>query len=254
MHILVTNDDGIMAPGIKTLAQTLATLADKVSVVAPLQEKSACSQSITVRHPLIVDVIAMPDSPANVEWIAVDGTPTDCVKLALEALLPEKPDYLVSGINRGSNLGTDVLYSGTVSAAIEGALYNICSIAVSSNSWHDEHYETAAAFVVRFLRSLETHTVTPQLFNINVPAVPESELDGYAFTTLGVRLYQNVFEERQDPRGRRYYWMGGDVADNVAGDEHTDIVAVSRKRVSITPLQFDLTHRDQLESLSAWKL
>ena len=254
MHILLTNDDGVMAPGIKALAGALAPLADKISVIAPLQEKSACSQSITVRQPLIVENSTMADMPRHIEWIGVDGTPTDCVKLALEALLPEKPDYLISGINRGPNLGTDVLYSGTVSAAIEGALYNVRSIAVSSNSWQDEHYETAAAFVVRFIRSMEKHTVTPQVFNINVPELPETELAGHAFTTLGVRLYQNVFEERMDPRGRRYYWMGGDIADPVEGNENTDIAAVGRKMVSITPLQFDLTHYDQLNSLLQWKL
>lgn len=253
MHILLTNDDGVRAPGIKVLAGALASLADKISVIAPSQEKSACSQAITVSQPLMVEDIIMPDMPDNIKWIGVDGTPADCVKLALETLLPEKPDYLVSGINRGPNLGTDVLYSGTVGAAIEGALYNIPSIAVSSNSWDDQYYEPAAAFIARFIRSLEEHTVTPQVFNVNVPALPETELAGHAFTTLGVRLYQNVFEERQDPRGRRYYWMGGSISDK-EDNGNTDIAAIKRKQISITPLQFDLTHYDQLDSLSKWKL
>ena len=254
MHILLTNDDGVMAPGIKALAAALAPLADKISVVAPAQEKSACSQAITVNRPLMLEDIDMPDMPDHIEWISVDGTPADCVKLAIETLLPEKPNYLVSGINRGPNLGTDVLYSGTVGAAIEGALYNVPSIAVSSNGWHDEYYETAAAFIAKFIRSLEEHTVTPQIFNINVPALPETQITGHAFTTLGVRLYQNVFEERQDPRGRRYYWMGGSISDKIEDNGNTDIAAIKRKQISITPLQFDLTHYDQLDSLSKWKL
>ncbi|SDF75735.1 5'/3'-nucleotidase SurE [Sporolituus thermophilus] len=251
MHILLTNDDGIFAPGIKALWQSLSAIA-QVTVVAPDSERSATSQAITVHHPIRVDPYHIENSSVTA-W-RIGGTPTDCVKLAIEALLAEPPDVVVSGINHGPNLGTDVLYSGTVSAAIEGALHGIPAVAVSLDTWQPFDFTPAAEFTRKLILTMMQNTLPPNtLLNVNVPALPPNRLGGVAVTKLGVRQYQNTFERRADPRGRLYYWMGGDLVDNT-NDPDSDIVAVKEGKISVTPIHFDLTNYAIMDLLRKWGL
>jgi len=251
LRILLTNDDGIGAPGIQALWQSLSRIAE-VIVVAPDSERSATSQAITVHHPIRVDQYCI-NEPPLCAW-RVGGTPTDCVKIAVEALMTEKPDIVVSGINLGSNLGTDVLYSGTVSAAIEGSLYGITSVAVSLDTWQACDFSIAADFTAKLVQTLIKKKLPPNtLLNVNVPAVSANEIAGTAITKLGVRQYANTFERRQDPRGRLYYWMGGQIVDN-DNDPDTDIVAVKNKKISVTPIHFDLTNYGLMNMLTDWDL
>jgi len=252
LHILLTNDDGINAPGIKALWQELSQIA-RITVVAPDSEKSASSQAITVHHPIWVDKngIAGPDICA---W-QVSGTPTDCVKVALEALLiNDHPDIIVSGINQGANLGTDVLYSGTVSAAIEGALHGLPSIAMSLDSWNLFDFRPAARAARTIVEKTVSHSLPPNtLLNVNVPAINENQLQGFAVTKLGVRNYENTFEQRQDPRSRIYYWMSGRLSET-ENHPDSDIVAVKNGKVSVTPVHFDLTNYGIMNQLKTWQL
>ncbi|HWR39944.1 MAG TPA: 5'/3'-nucleotidase SurE [Patescibacteria group bacterium] len=252
MHILLTNDDGIYAPGIRALWQELSQIAT-ILVVAPDSERSAVSQAITVHQPIRVDrhkIEAMPDISA---W-RVGGTPTDCVKIALESLLPVTPDLVVSGINQGANLGTDVLYSGTVSAAMEGALHGIPSLAVSLDSWQSHDFAPAARFTRKMILTLQENHLPPYtLLNINVPALPESQLTTTAITKLGSRRYENTFERRLDPRGRHYYWMSGKLADS-DNDPDSDVTAVKEGKISVTPVHFDLTNYELIHALEHWQL
>lgn len=252
LHILLTNDDGILAPGIKALWQELSQIA-RITVVAPDSEKSASSQAITVHHPIWVDehLLDMQDICA---W-RVGGTPTDCVKVALDSLLADDlPDIIVSGINQGSNLGTDVLYSGTVSAAIEGALHGLPAIAMSLDSWELFDFKPAAQTARKVIEAMSNKTLPPNtLLNINVPALPANQLKGMAITKLGVRNYENTFERRQDPRGRTYYWMSGHVSDTENAPD-SDIIAVKNGKISITPIHFDLTNYGIMNILETWGL
>ena len=252
MHILLTNDDGILAPGIKALWQELASFA-RISVVAPDSEKSASSQAITVHHPIWVDEYQV-ENQKIAAWRVV-GTPTDCVKMALESLLKDDlPDMIVSGINQGSNLGTDVLYSGTVSAAIEGALHGLPAIAMSLDTWETFDFMPAAKTAKKVIEMMNGKTLPPNtLLNINVPALPENQLKGIAVTKLGIRNYENTFERRLDPRGRTYYWMSGQVSDNENSPD-SDIVAVKDGKISVTPIHFDLTNYGIMNEISTWGL
>lgn len=251
MRILLTNDDGITAPGIQALWRELAAVGE-VTVVAPDSERSATSQSITVHHPIRVDKFTLED-PSIRAWRIV-GTPTDCVKIALEALIKERPDVVVSGINQGPNMGTDVLYSGTVSAAIEGALHGIPAVAVSLNAWKQSDFGPAARFTGKLVRTLMERSLPPNtLLNVNVPDLPADKLTGVEVTKLGVIEYENTFERRQDPRGRTYYWMGGSLVDgnNEAG---TDVAAVKAGKISVTPVHFDLTNYGIMHLIKEWNL
>jgi len=251
MHILLTNDDGIAAPGIQALWQELASIAE-ITVVAPDSERSAMSQAITVHHPIRVDKSSI--AGANVQAWRVGGTPTDCVKIALEALLDKKPDIVVSGINNGPNMGTDVLYSGTVSAAIEGALHGIPAIAVSLACWHAADYVPAARFAAKAVQELLTRSLPPNtLLNINVPDLPQDKITGVEITKLGVIEYENTFERRMDPRGRTYYWMGGSQVD-IENEDGTDVAALKNGKISVTPIHFDLTNYGIMHSLEEWNL
>lgn len=252
MHILLTNDDGILAPGIRALWQELSQVF-RISVVAPDSEKSASSQAITVHHPIWVD--KHPLDNQNISAWRVGGTPTDCVKIALEALLVnDQPDIIVSGINQGSNLGTDVLYSGTVSAAIEGALHGLPSVAMSLDSWQPFDFTAAAKAARRVVETMITKELPPNtLLNVNVPALPEHQLKGIAITKLGVRSYENTFERRQDPRGRTYYWMSGHVSETENAPD-SDIIAVKNGKISVTPIHFDLTNYGIMNLLETWEL
>lgn len=251
MRILLTNDDGIGADGIQALWHELSKIAE-IIVVAPDVERSAASQAITVQSPIRVDNYIF-DNPRVSGW-RVGGTPADCVKIALGTLLKEPPDLIVSGINHGSNLGTDVLYSGTVSAAIEGALHGIPAVAVSLDGGTVYDFKPAAEFVSTLVQNMAQRSLPINtLLNVNVPALPAAQIDGVAITKLGVRQYENLFEGRKDPRGRMYYWLGGSVVDN-ANDADSDVVAIKMSKISVTPIQFDLTNYNAMKLVESWDL
>ncbi|EGO62078.1 5'/3'-nucleotidase SurE [Acetonema longum] len=252
MRILLTNDDGIHAAGIRSLWAELAQIANELFVVAPDAERSACSQSITVHQPIRVDKFPV-ENQSNVQAWAIAGTPADCIKIALEALNLE-PDLIVSGINHGPNLATDVLYSGTVSAAIEGALHGIPSVAVSLAGRNPSDFTPAARFIAKFVPTMAGHALPPNtLLNVNVPDLPQADIQGVRVTKLGSIAYENVFEKRQDPRGRVYYWMGGSL---VYGDNESDsdVTAVQSGYISVTPVHFDLTNYTIMNMIRDWKI
>ena len=251
MKILICNDDGIHAEGIRVLAEWLARKPEhEVYVVAPERERSATGHSLTLHKPLRVEPVA---PPGNVKgaWMTT-GTPSDCVKLAVMEILSSRPDLVLSGINRGSNLGSEVLYSGTVAGAMEGAFLDIPSIAVSQLTDHKMamNYEAAAEVIQRLLDVFpKAHLSKHSLLNVNVPNVPFHELKGTSITELGVRLYDDKFEKRIDPRGRSYYWLAGEAME-AEETEHSDAWAVSQIMVSITPISFNMTDRKTMEKLS----
>ncbi|MGS0744558.1 5'/3'-nucleotidase SurE [Syntrophomonas erecta subsp. sporosyntropha] len=238
MRILLTNDDGIHARGIHTLIRELSTFAE-LYVVSPDRERSGTGHSITVFDPIRVSPADLPGIKAG--WI-VGGTPVDCVKLAISGLIKEKIDLVVSGINHGPNLGTDVLYSGTVSAAAEGVIMGCPSIAVSLDSYDiDMDFSFAARFTRDTVRIVMEKGITPTtLLNINIPSLDRDEIKGTRITRLGVRNYDNLFEKRQDPRGNTYYWLGGGVVEEEQ-DPGSDVTAVNEGFISVTPIHLDLT-------------
>lgn len=251
MRVLLTNDDGVYAEGLQTLRRRLEKERGlEIFVVAPERERSASSHAITLHKPLYVHRVETEDF--DVPTWSVSGTPADCTKIGVLALLDRPPDLVVSGINRGPNLGMDVLYSGTVSAAIEGAILGIPSIAVSLGTFQDADYGTAADFMASFLRKAEKEGLKPgALININVPALEADRLAGVAITRLGHRYYTDVFHPRRDPRGRTYYWLAGEVRDSEEGIE-TDIGALERNLVSITPLHLRLTDEELASRMRGW--
>jgi len=242
-RILVSNDDGIHSAGLAALADALAAMGDVV-VVAPDREQSACSHALTLHRPLRIDEVGP-------NRFTVDGTPTDCVNLAVNAILPERPTLLVSGINRGANLGDDVTYSGTVSAAMEGTLLGIPSIAMSLVGRGPYDFGPAATFAARLTAWVLEHGLPPDtLLNVNVPP----DKDGVApnaveLTRMGRRRYGDAIVEKVDPRGRKYYWIAGDEVPFVA-EEGTDFHAVQHGRISVTPIHLDLTNYPTLEQLA----
>lgn len=253
MRILLTNDDGIWAEGIRVLASVLSEKAD-VYIVAPDRERSASSHSITFHKPLRVEVVSLPK--IKNAW-KVDGTPSDCVKIALNNILDFKPDLLVSGINRGPNLGCDVLYSGTVSAAIEGFINDVPSVAVSMAAYEDIIYEPAAEFI---RDNCETFAgikgLNFSVLNINFPNIAAEEVKGRLITKLGDRRYDNTYDVRKDPRGKEYYWLAGDVLNSTDADFSEaavvgDVDAVEHKYVSMTPLHIDLTAYNAISPLQS---
>lgn len=252
MRILISNDDGVLAPGIRALSSRLAQEADhEVFVVAPDRERSTTGHSLTLHKPLRVQEVEL-DERIKGAW-ATTGTPSDCVKLAVSQLLDKPPDLVISGINSGPNLGSEVLYSGTVAAAMEGAFMGLISIAVSVMKPEKRYYASAAEVVARFLKVLpKAHLPERALLNINVPACPFEELAGVAVTELGVRMYNDMFEKRTDPRGRHYYWLYGHPVEEGEADT-TDVVAVAHKKVSITPVTFNMTDTKTLKKLEHLK-
>lgn len=251
MRILLTNDDGIGASGIQALWHELAKIAE-VIVVAPDVERSATSQAITVHSPIRVDEYSF-DNPRISGW-RIGGTPADCVKIALGTLLPKRPDIVVSGINHGPNLGTDVLYSGTVSAAIEGALHGIPAIAVSLDGRENYDFQPAAEFTCTLVQKMIRQALPAgTLLNVNIPGLPAEQMQGVAVTKLGVRQYDNILEGRKDPRGRMYYWLGGTVIEN-ENDADSDIIAVKMSKISVTPIHFDLTDYKAMNFIQSWDL
>lgn len=242
--ILVTNDDGIHSEGIKKLASALRRLGD-VYVVAPDREQSAASHSLTLHRPLRV-------TQAGPGMYAVDGTPTDCVSIAVNGVLPKLPDILVSGINRGGNLGEDVTYSGTVSAAMEGTLLGVPSLAFSLVAREDFDFSQAARFAYRLARHvLREGLPKDTLLNVNVPSV--KAIKGHRVTRLGKRFFTDVVVEKVDPRGKKYYWIGGDMV-RWEGGKDADFYAISKGYISITPLHLDLTNFASIEELKRRKI
>lgn len=244
MRILLSNDDGVYAQGLNILAETLRAQAH-IDIVAPDRNRSGASNSLTLNTPMRVRKL----SP---HIISVEGTPTDCVHLAITGLLKETPDMVISGINEGANLGDDTLYSGTVAAAIEGRFLGLPAIAISLEGNAYQYYETAAkvaSLLVNRLRS--THLPPYTILNVNVPDVPFDEIEGWEVTRLGKRHRSEPVIEQVDPRGHPIFWVGpaGSEADAGPG---TDFYAMRQGRVSITPLQVDLTNYQSFEDLSNW--
>ncbi|MEQ1855277.1 MAG: 5'/3'-nucleotidase SurE [Longimicrobiales bacterium] len=247
MKILCTNDDGYLATGIRVLASAASALGS-VTTVAPDREQSATSHSLTLHHPLRAR------RTTDGAWI-VDGTPTDCVLLAVNALLPERPDVCLSGINHGPNMGEDVLYSGTVAAAMEATVMGIPALALSYSGALHEELEGWEPVVRRILQAILGREGLPSdtLFNVNLPAVSPADVRGIRVTTLGKRRFAESITRAKDPSGREYYWIGGGMA-TWSGAEDSDFQAVEDGYVSVTPLQIDLTNYDLLEGIRDWKL
>ena len=244
MRILISNDDGYFAPGLSCLAEHLAKIADVV-VVAPERDRSGASNSLTLDRPLKLH------RAAN-GFYYVNGTPTDCVHLAVTGMLDQQPDMVVSGINAGANMGDDTIYSGTVAAATEGFLLGIPAMAVSLASKKFAHYETAARvatdLVQRFARQTHSH---PWLLNVNVPDVPHDQLQGISVTRLGKRHKAEPVMKASNPQGETVYWVGAAGKAQDAG-EGTDFYALAQQHVSLTPLQIDLTQYGQLDAVRNW--
>jgi len=268
MDILVSNDDGVFALGLRTLVDALHGAGHQVTVVCPDRERSATGHGLTMHKPLraeVVDTLFPPDVRA---W-ACSGTPADCVKLALGALVEGPPEIVISGINHGPNLGTDVLYSGTVSAAMEGTIEEIPSVAVSLASFAARDFGPAAQFVVELLQRLASETLAPDmLLNVNVPALPSPDIRGVCITRQGIRRYEDLFEKRVDPRGKTYFWLAGEVVTEVEDPLPwqgwppavqttveaipTDVETIQQGLISITPLQYNLTSLTGLNTLKGW--
>ncbi|MCH7913139.1 MAG: 5'/3'-nucleotidase SurE [Deltaproteobacteria bacterium] len=243
MMILVSNDDGIQSEGILALEEKLQRLGE-VYTVAPDRVQSSMSHAITLHRPLRAKEIG----PRR---FAVDGTPTDCVKLALTGLLPSKPALVVSGINIGPNLGDDIIYSGTVSAAVEGTLLEVPSIAVSLVTLRNSPFEVAAEFAGTLAaRVLEKGLPSGTLLNVNVPPLPAQEVKGWRLTRQGKRRYIEQVVERIDPRGRKYYWIGGDDL-GFDKEDGTDCMAIHEGYISVTPLQVDMTNYRVFQEIKA---
>jgi 5'-nucleotidase len=252
VRILVSNDDGIHAPGIQILALTLA-LEHEVHVVAPDRERSATGHALTLHKPLRLEEVPIEGTASS---RCLNGTPADCVKLALGALMVDHmPDLVVSGINRGPNLGVDVIYSGTVSAAVEGTiLLGRPCVAISLASFSDFGYEKGAIFALDLVRELASRTLPRAvLLNVNVPAVEIGDISGVRVTRLGQRRYNDAFERRVDPRGKVYYWLAGEAEDLYEAPD-TDVTAIRDNCISVTPIHYDLTHTGSLPDMADWHL
>ena len=245
MRILLSNDDGYFAPGLEHLAAALAAHAE-ITVVAPERDRSGASNSLTLDRPLTV-------RRAPNGFLFVNGTPTDCVHLAVTGLLDRLPDMVISGINLGANMGDDTIYSGTVAAATEGYLLGIPSIAISLASKTAAHFETAAQVALDLLRRHGTGNKGAWLLNVNVPDVARPVLKGYRITRLGRRHKAENVIKTTNPRGETVYWVGPAGAAADAG-EGTDFDAVEQGYASVTPLQIDLTDHDQMQAVGSWLL
>jgi 5'-nucleotidase len=245
--ILVTNDDGIGAEGLLALREILRPL-DEVVVIAPDREHSATSHSLTLNHPLRVKEIE--DSV-----MTMDGTPTDCVLLAFNGLLGEKPKLVVAGINHGPNLGEDVSYSGTVAAAIEGMLQGAPSMAISVTGKPPYLFDVASSFAFKLAGMiLEKGTDSETLLNVNVPNLSGAKISGVKVTKLGKRIYRDLLIKKIDPRGRAYYWIGGNEPSWRSDERDTDFRAIEDGMISVTPLHLDMTDYTRMRELENWNL
>ncbi|MCX6344704.1 MAG: 5'/3'-nucleotidase SurE [Armatimonadetes bacterium] len=251
MNILITNDDGIHAEGILALKNALESIG-RVFVVAPDRPRSACGHSITLHKPLRAEPVKLADGSIG---FASNGTPSDCVSLGLLGVIDEKIDVVVSGINRGPNLGWDLTYSGTVSAAMEGAISGLPSLAISIATYDLEvDYSVAGVIACKLVQMLANQNLPKgTLLNVNVPALPASEIKGVAVTRQGKREYINKLDKRTDPSGRSYYWFGGDAPVDTL-TEGTDVKAVSEGWISVTPVHIDLTDYQTISLIESWGL
>lgn len=248
LHILVSNDDGINAEGIYALVQSLKKIAE-VTVVAPASQQSAVGHAITVNYPLR----AIPfHKNSDFFGYAVEGTPADCVKLGAKFLVKEKPDMVISGINHGSNTAINIIYSGTVSAATEGMILGIPSIAVSLTSYQSQDFSYAAEFAARLALLVAERGLPPKtLLNVNVPAVPAEQIRGVKITKQGISTWEDRFDVRRDPANREYFWLTGNM--NIKDtDPDSDQIAVGENYVSITPVKYELTDSDLLRQMQEW--
>jgi 5'-nucleotidase len=253
LKVLISNDDGIHANGLRTLAARLSK-SYEVYIVAPDRERSAMGHALTLHKPIRIEEVEMPFPVAKA--YAVSGTPSDCVKLGVNALLQDISfDVLVSGINHGPNLGSDVIYSGTVSAALEGAINGIPSIAVSLVNGYEKHadFGPGAEFIETFLpQAMKVGIPAKSILNINIPAVSLHHFAGVKIAELGTRMYTDSYERRVDPRGGVYYWLAGEVIDTRESDE-SDVEAIRNNMVSVSPVHYNLTNYNALTLLQANK-
>ena len=244
MRILISNDDGVYAPGIRALANELAVVAE-IEVMAPDRNRSGASNSLSLTRP--IRVIKLDNG-----YYSVEGTPTDCVHLALTGFLDPVADMVVSGINEGGNLGDDILYSGTVAAAMEGRYLGLPAIAISMVGQNIQHYDTAAVIARQLVLQLGTHRLPSQtIFNVNVPDLPLNKIKGLHVTRLGTRHNAEPTVKEYDPRGRPIYWIGPPGSESDGGPG-TDFFAISQDCVSITPLHLDMTHYKIFDQVSTW--
>jgi 5'/3'-nucleotidase len=252
VRILLTNDDGIYAPGLRALLPELRRLGE-VLVVAPATEQSAVGHSVTLNNPLIVQAV-LDDERKSIGW-AVEGRPADCVKLALRELLPWRPDVVVSGLNAGSNVGINVLYSGTVAAAIEGAFFRVASIACSLEYTKPTppDFARGAAYARQVVEQiLARKPAAGSLFNVNIPDLERHTPRGVRVAPQNMAAYEESYDRRTDPRGRVYFWSNPEFG---CPDPHpdTDVTALAEGWITVTPLQFDLTHEAKLREMSDWQ-
>ena len=247
MNILCSNDDGILAPGLALLADACREVGE-VTVVAPDREQSGTSHSLTLHRPL--RPARRPDGAFQ-----VDGTPTDCVMLALETLMPERPDFVFSGVNHGPNMGEDVLYSGTVSAAMEGVMLGVPGVAISFAGGDPEMMASYRDTLVRLIRRITSAEDYPRdtLLNINLPRLPAAEVKGLRVTRLGSRFFSDSLTRMKDPWGREIMWIGGGTI-TWTGGEDSDHAAVAEGYISVTPLHMDLTNYSTIEAVRSWRL
>lgn len=244
MKILVSNDDGVYAPGIAALAQVLSE-SHEITVIAPDRNCSGASNSLTLDRPLRV-------TTATNGYFSVNGTPTDCVHIAITGLLDFEPDIVMSGINEGSNMGDDVIYSGTVAAATEGRYLGYPAMAFSLSGPNYDYYDTAAKVARKLLTHVQKHPLAPDtILNVNIPDIPFTQINGYKITRLGNRHRAEPAITAKDPRGRTVYWVGPAGMEEDAGPG-TDFHAVRNNFVSITPLQIDLTRYSAVDELKSW--
>ncbi|MFC1760175.1 5'/3'-nucleotidase SurE [Candidatus Neomarinimicrobiota bacterium] len=246
--ILVTNDDGIFAPGIYALWEAMQEIGD-ITIVAPDSEKSAVGHAITITDPIRVEKIQRKN---GFEGFAVKGTPADCVKIAGRSLMKSPPDIVVSGINSGANVGSNIIYSGTVSAATEGTILGIPSVAISLNSIKGGDMtasQKVAGTVVK--KVLENGLPSGILLNVNVPNISEKAIKGYRITKQGKLVFKDRFEKREDPRGKFYYWMKGEIINDT--DSESDGYAIQNDYVSITPIHYQLTEESFIKTLESWE-
>ncbi len=248
--ILLTNDDGFTAPGLRAVWDALSPECEAI-IIAPETEQSAVGHAITLATPLKVKEMKEGD---RLLGYAVSGTPADCVKIAVTELLPEPPKLVISGINQGSNMGSCVIYSGTVSAATEAAIMGVPSIAVSLNSWDNKDFSVSAEFIRKiYRRVLEKGLPEGVALNINVPALPHDQIKGVSVTRQGQSRVIEAFDKRVDPRNNTYYWLAGEMVFSDA-EGGTDCEAVENGYISITPIHCDLTRHDLLDDLASWNL
>ena len=248
-NILISNDDGIFSLGVRTLANTLAQGGHQVTVVCPDRERSATGHGLTLHQPIRAKEVDSVFASDVIAW-SCSGTPADCVKFALSAVMKTKPDFVCSGINHGPNLGTDVLYSGTVSAAMEGVLEGIPSLAFSLASFSALEFQPAADFALKLVKQMNTANYPkPPLLSINIPPISAKSIVGAVITRQGLRRYIEKFAQRLDPRGKSYYWLEGEIIEDIEQPKDTnlpphiltDVQAIRDRYITITPLQYNLT-------------